>query len=102
MKTEKVVVIGGGPAGLAASIYLARAYLNPLVVAGSPSGGQLTLTSDVENYPGFESILGPDLIITFKKHAQKFGTRFIEENVEKLEIEKSPYVIYLTSGKTIQ
>lgn len=102
MKTEKVVVIGGGPAGLAASIYLARAYLNPLVVAGSPSGGQLTLTSDVENYPGFESILGPDLILSFKNHAMKFKTKLLEKNVIKLNVEKTPFSIYTSSGEVIK
>lgn len=79
--TENVIIIGGGPAGLAAAIYLARANLNPLVIAGSPPGGQLTLTSEVENYPGYESILGADLIEKMRNQAKKFGTRIVDENV---------------------
>ncbi|KKP51332.1 MAG: Thioredoxin reductase [Candidatus Roizmanbacteria bacterium GW2011_GWA2_33_33] len=67
---ENVIIIGGGPAGLSAAIYLARANLDPLVFAGSPPGGQLTLTSEVENYPGFESILGSELIEKMKKSAK--------------------------------
>jgi len=85
---ENVIIIGGGPAGLAASIYNARAGLKPLVIAGSPPGGQLTLTSEVENYPGFESILGPDLIDRMRKHALKFGVRLIDENVVKVDFSK--------------
>lgn len=87
---ENVVIIGGGPAGLAAAIYLARANLKPLVIAGSPPGGQLILTTDVENYPGYESILGPDLINKFRSHALKFGTKIVDKNVVKVDFSKSP------------
>lgn len=78
---ENVVIIGGGPAGLAAAIYTARAGIKPLLFAGSPPGGQLTLTSDVENYPGYESILGPELIEKMRKQAEIFGTRVFNENI---------------------
>lgn len=91
---EKVVVIGGGPAGIAASLYTARATLSPLVVAGSPPGGQLTLTTDVENYPGFESIRGPELIEKFRKHTLKFGTRIIDKNVIRVDFSKRPFSVY--------
>jgi thioredoxin reductase (NADPH) len=90
---ENVIIIGGGPAGLAAAVYNARANLNPLVFAGSPPGGQLTLTTEVENYPGIESIMGPDLITQMRKHAQKFGTRILDENVVKVDFTKKPFVV---------
>lgn len=102
MKKEKVVVIGGGPAGLAASIYLSRAFLDPLVIEGVPAGGQLMLTSDVENYPGYESILGPELISKFKNHALKFNTRFLSENVSSVRSEKGKHFLMLTSGEEIE
>src|SRR3989339_1538355 len=91
---ENVVIIGGGPAGLSAAIYLARADLNPLVFAGSPPGGQLTLTSEVENYPGYSSIMGPDLILKMREHALKFGVRIIDENVLKVDFSKKPLKIF--------
>lgn len=94
-KVEDVVIVGGGPAGLAAALYNARANLNPLIIAGSPPGGQLMLTSDVENYPGFESILGPELIETYRKHVQKFGTRIIDENVLEVDFSKAPFKLKL-------
>lgn len=102
MQTENVIIIGGGPAGLAASLYNARANLNPLVVAGSPPGGQLTLTSDVENYPGYESILGPELILKMRAHSQKFGTRFIDDNVKSVDFSKKSLSLFLSNGQEVQ
>lgn len=97
IETENVLVIGGGPAGLAASIYLARANLNPLVIAGSPPGGQLTLTSDVENYPGYESILGPELIAKMRNQALKLGTRFVDQNVLKVNFSDKSHMTHVTN-----
>jgi len=91
---ENVVVIGGGPAGLSAAIYLARAGLSPLVFAGSPPGGQLTLTSEVENFPGHDSILGPELIDKMRKQAQRFGAKIVDENVFKVDFSKRPFEVF--------
>jgi thioredoxin reductase (NADPH) len=95
---ENVVIIGGGPAGLSAALYTARAGLSPLVFGGSPPGGQLTLTSEIENYLGFESILGPELIEKFKNHAKKFGARVVDENVVKVDFSKKPFEIYINES----
>jgi len=83
---ENVIIIGGGPAGLSAAIYLARASLSPLVFAGSPPGGQLTLTSDVENFPGYDSVLGGQLIEKIRKQAEKFGAKIIDQNIIKTNL----------------
>ncbi|OGK09517.1 thioredoxin-disulfide reductase, partial [Candidatus Roizmanbacteria bacterium RIFCSPHIGHO2_01_FULL_35_10] len=92
-KFENVIIIGGGPAGLAAALYTARAGLKPLMFAGSPPGGQLMLTSEVENYPGFESILGPELIQKYRTHVQKFGVRILDQNITKVLFNKSPFTL---------
>jgi len=90
---ENVIIIGGGPAGLAASLYTSRANLSPLLFAGSPPGGQLMLTSDVENYPGFESILGPELIERYRTHVKKFGVKIIDQNITKVDFSRSPFTV---------
>ena len=79
---EDLIIIGSGPAGYTAAIYAAREDFKPLVISGISAGGQLMLTSNVENYPGFvDGVMGPELMETLRKQAEKFGTRFVNDNV---------------------
>ncbi len=92
----KVIIMGSGPAGLTSALYSSRANLSPLVISGREPGGQLTITSDVENYPGFpDGILGPDLVGVMKKQAEKFGTEFIEKEVTKVDLTSRPFKIFV-------
>jgi thioredoxin reductase (NADPH) len=91
---RNVVIIGSGCAGLTAAIYAARANLKPLLIRGVEAGGQLTLTTLVENFPGFpQGIQGPELIDLMQKQATEFGTEFLEGNVEKVDLSKRPFVL---------
>lgn len=92
--TEKLVIIGSGPAGLTAAIYAARGMLSPLLISGREAGGQLMLTTDVDDFPGFpQGIQGPDLMARMRAQAERFGTRFINEDVKSVNLKSSPFEI---------
>ncbi|MGH2811341.1 MAG: NAD(P)/FAD-dependent oxidoreductase, partial [Actinomycetota bacterium] len=91
---QKLVVVGSGPAGLTAALYAARASLEPLVIEGFEAGGQLMLTTDVENYPGFtDGILGPDLMEIFRKQSARFGARFLTDDVTRVDFTTQPITV---------
>lgn len=97
--SENVIIIGSGPAGLTAALYTARANLDPLLISGNEFGGQIALTNEVENYPGFpEGITGPELTELMKQQAEKFGARFEFDHVSKVEFGKHPFALETENG----
>ena len=91
-----LIIIGGGPAGYTAALYAARANLEPLVIEGFQWGGQLMITSDVENYPGYaEGVLGPEMMKDFRRQAERFGAEFVSDDVTRVELSERPFRVYV-------
>ena len=99
MTVKKLIILGSGPAGYAASIYAARAGLNPVIIAGAEPGGQLTTTTEVENWPGdSDDLQGPDLMERMKKHAEKFGVEIVNDHISSVNLEQSPFLLNGTNS----
>ena len=99
---HRLIILGSGPAGLTAAIYAARAILNPVVVSGREAGGQLMITTDVENYPGFpEGIKGPEMMELLKEQALRFGTKFLSGDVTEVDLRQRPFKLNLENKDTL-
>lgn len=100
MTLKNLIIIGSGPAGYTAAIYSSRANLEPLMIEGHEPGGQLTTTTDVENFPGFpEGVMGPDLMANMKKQAARFGTQFLSTKVTNVDLSKRPFKVSCENGE---
>ena len=93
---RNLIIIGGGPAGYTAALYAARANLEPLVIEGFNWGGQLMITSDVENYPGYpDGIMGPEMMAEFRHQAERFGTEFVTDDVSRVDFSERPFRVWV-------
>ncbi len=102
MADQEVVIVGSGPAGLTAALYAARANLKPLLIEGLDAGGQLMLTTMVDNWPGFrDGIMGPDLMAEMRAQAERFGTEVIEGNITRVDVTRRPFTVELRDGRRI-
>jgi thioredoxin reductase (NADPH) len=96
---HRLIILGSGPAGYTAAVYAARANLNPVLITGMEQGGQLTTTTDVDNWPGdVEGLQGPDLMVRMQQHAERFDTNIIFDHIEKAELQQRPFVLTGNSG----
>jgi thioredoxin reductase (NADPH) len=103
MSIENVIIIGSGPAGFAAGVYTGRAQLNPLIITGNEIGGQVAITYEVENYPGFPaSLSGPELVEKFQEQAQKFGARIEYDYVNEVDFSQHPFLVKTQAGQSYQ
>src|SRR5712671_2430950 len=94
--TRDLIIVGGGPAGYTAALYAARANLAPLVIEGFNWGGQLMITSDVENYPGYpDGVMGPEMMSEFRRQAERFGAEFVTDDVTRVDFSERPFRVWV-------